>query len=64
MLKMNTFFFWATRVTVTERPGQDITYTNNWPAEKLVGNVPGGSLLLYTGFSVITLLIGIGLLVW
>lgn len=64
MAKMNNFFFWATWATVTERPGQDITYTNNWPAEKLVANEPTGSLLLWTGFSVIVLLGGIGLLAW
>ncbi|WP_163713332.1 nitric-oxide reductase large subunit [Mangrovibacterium lignilyticum] len=62
MAKMNAFFFWASWVTVTERPGDDITYTNNWPAEKLVGNEPTGALLLWTGFSVIVLLLGIGLL--
>lgn len=64
MARMNNFFFWATWVTVTERPGQDITYTNNWPPEKLVANEPAGSLLLWTGFSVIVLIGGIGLLAW
>jgi nitric oxide reductase subunit B len=64
MFQMNTFFFWATWSTVTERPGQEITYTNNWPPEKLVANEPPGSLLLWTGFSVIILLAGIGLLAW
>lgn len=64
MFKMNTFFFWATWATVTERPGQDISYTNNWPPERLVANEPTGSLLLWTGFSVIILLAGIGLLAW
>jgi nitric oxide reductase subunit B len=64
MAWMNAFFFWATWSTVTERPGQEITYTNNWPPEKLVGNEPTGTLLLWTGFSVIILLAGIGLLSW
>lgn len=62
MRKMNSFFFWTSWATVTERPGQKVTYTNNWPPEKLVGNVPTGSMLLWTGFSVIILLAGIGLL--
>ncbi len=64
MFQMNCFFFWATWSTVTERPGKDITYTNNWPPDKLVANEPAGSLLLWTGFSVIMLLAGIGLLAW
>ena len=61
---LNSFFFWISWACVTERPGQSITYTNNWPAEELVGNRPSGSLLLWTGFSVIVLLAGIGLMVW
>lgn len=64
MSKMNAFFFWATWATVTERPGQSVTYTHNWPPEELVGNKPTGSLILWTGFSVILLLAGIGWLSW
>jgi nitric oxide reductase subunit B len=64
MKMLNDFFFWATWATSTERPGKDITYSNNWPPEKLVGNEPAGSLVFWTGFSVIILLAGIGLLVW
>jgi len=61
---LNSFFFWTSWSCVTDRPGSNITYTNNWPSEELVGNRPSGSLLLWTGFSVIVLLIGIGLMVW
>lgn len=62
--KLNAFFFWTSWACVTERPGKEITYTNNWPAEELVGNHPAGELHLWTGFSVIVLLAGIGLMVW
>ncbi len=61
---LNAFFFWIAWACVTERPGQAITYTNNWPADELVANKPTGSLLLWTGFSVMMLLAGIGLMVW
>ena len=61
---LNSFFFWISWACVTERPAQAITYTNNWPAEELVGNRPTGSLILWTGFSVIVLIAGIGLMVW
>lgn len=61
---INTFFFWTSWACVTERPGQEITYSNNWPAEELVNNRPTGALLLWTGFSVILLLAGIGYMVW
>ena len=61
---LNSFFFWVSWACVTQRPGLEITYTNNWPAEELVGNRPTGALILWTGFSVIILLAGIGLMVW
>lgn len=62
--QLNAFFFWISWACVTERPGQEITYTNNWPAEELVDNKPTGALLLWTGFSVIMLIAGIGLMGW
>ena len=64
MAQMNAFFFWTSWACVTNRPDSDISYTNNWPSEELVDNKPTSSLILWTGFSVIMLLIGIGLLVW
>ena len=64
MEMMNAFFFWTSWAATTNRPGQEVTYTNNWPSEKLVGNVPSSSLILWTGFSVILLLGGIALLAW
>ena len=62
--QLNAFFFWISWACITERPGQAITYTNNWPADKLVGNEATGAMILWTGFSVIILLAGIGLMVW
>jgi nitric oxide reductase subunit B len=62
MHKMNAFFFWASWACVTNRPGANFTYTNNWPPDDTVGNRPTGELILWTGFSVILLLFGIGLL--
>lgn len=59
MRQMSGFFFWATWACVTERPGSDITYTHNWPPEDLVGNQATGSLLIWTGVSIILLLVGI-----
>ncbi len=62
--QLGAFFFWISWACVTQRPDQEITYTNNWPSEELVGNRPTGELLLWTGFSVMMLLAGIGLMVW
>lgn len=62
MRKLNAFFFWTAWTCGTLRPGGEVTYTNNWPPDELVGNRPTPSLILWTGFSVILLLIGIALL--
>jgi len=60
--KLNAFFFWTSWSCVTQRPNQKISYTHNWPHDELVGNVATGSLILWTGFSIMMLLVGIGLL--
>jgi nitric oxide reductase subunit B len=62
--QLSAFFFWASWACVTERPDDDVTYTNNWPPDELVGNRPAPSLILWTGFSVILLIAGIALLAW
>ena len=38
--KLTAFFFWTAWAAVTDRPGETMTYTNNWPYEPLVGNTP------------------------
>jgi nitric oxide reductase subunit B len=64
MRKMNAFFFWTAWACTTNRPDQNITYTNNWPAEELVDNVPSSDLIVWTGFSVILLIAGVGVLAY
>ncbi len=57
---LSAFVFWTSWAAATNRPGTDISYTSNWPHEPLVGNVPTGSTVVWTGVSVIMLLLGIG----
>lgn len=64
MHDMNAFFFWAAWACITNRPGSGITYTNNWPPDQVIGNTPSPGIVLWTGFSVIMLLVGIGLLAY
>jgi len=61
---LNAFFFWTAWAATTERPGDSITYTSNWPHEPLVGNTPSGAVFLWTFVSIMVLLGGIGALVW
>jgi Nitric oxide reductase large subunit len=62
MKKMNAFFFWTSWACVTQRPGKTITYTSNWPADDLVGNHATSAHLFWSMFSIVMLLLGIGLL--
>ncbi|GAB2521194.1 nitric-oxide reductase large subunit [Lysobacter humi (ex Lee et al. 2017)] len=71
------FFWWSAWAATTERAvapdapavaggpvDQVVTYTNNWPHEPLVGNVPAPALWGWSVFSVLFLIAGIGLLGW
>jgi len=48
----------------TERPNSKVTYTNNWPHEPLIGNVPSSENVVWSIASVVILLAGVGFLVW
>jgi nitric oxide reductase subunit B len=61
---LSAFFFWASWACTTNRPGSNVSYTQNWPSEPLVGNEPAGSILGWSIFSVILLLAGVGGMVW
>jgi len=61
---MTGFFFWASWATVTNRPGDVKSYTNNFPHEPLVGNLPTSSSFMWSMFSILFMIAGIGLLAW
>lgn len=61
---LTAFIFWTSWSAVTERPGDTISYTSNWPYDPLVDNNPPPSLLIWTLLSIILLLGAIGALVW
>jgi len=61
---LGAFIHWAAWAATTERPGQAITYTSNWPSEPLVGNQPTAGIFLWSVFSVLFLIAGIAALVW
>ncbi len=62
--QLAAFFFWTSWAAVTERTPGEASYTNNWPYEPLVGNAPTSSNFMWTVFSVLFLIAGIGLLGW
>ncbi len=62
--EMTSFFWWTAWVASTNRPGQDVTYTQNWPHEELVGNRPTGAAIVWSVISFVLLLAGVGGMAW
>lgn len=62
--KLNAFLFWGAWAAITERPGLDHTYTNNWPYDPQLGNNPTSSNVVWSILSIVALIAGIGALVW
>ena len=58
------FFFWTAWAASTNRPGDSVSYTSNWPHEPLVGNRPTGEAVVWTGVSILMLLAGICAMIW
>ena len=58
---LGAYFSWATWATVTNRPGLDYTYTNNWPYDPDAGNHPSTQAYVWSALSLVVLLAGLGL---
>jgi len=62
---MTAFFFWTAWAAGTDRPGyENRSYTNNWPYEPLIGNTPTPDNFIWSMFSILFLIGGVGLLAW
>ncbi len=62
--QLAAFIFWSAWSSAANRPGETISYTNNWPHEPLLGNRPTGDAVMWTGVSILMLLAGICAMVW
>ncbi len=62
--ELAAFFWWTSWAAVTHRPREDVSYTQNWPHEPLVGNRPTGGAVVWSVVSFVLLLGGIGALAW
>ncbi|MCA9516151.1 MAG: nitric-oxide reductase large subunit, partial [Myxococcales bacterium] len=61
---IGAFFFWTSWACAANRPGETISYTNDWPGEPLIGNAPTSASVLWSIASIVVLLAGIGALAW
>jgi nitric oxide reductase subunit B len=55
------FFAWTAWASVTNRPDESFSYTNNFPYDPLAGNLPTGWAILWSALSLVALLGGIAL---
>lgn len=56
--QLTAFFAWTAWASVAKRPGQSYSYTNNFPYDPLVGNIPTSDAVLWSALSLISLLGG------
>src|SRR5690606_5012743 len=57
------YWWWAAWAAGTNRPGDVVTYTSNWPHEPLIDNVPTPANVVWSVASVLLLILGVAALV-
>ena len=62
--QLTAFFAWTAWASAVNRPGKNYSYTNNFPYEPLVGNLPSSGAYLWSALSVLVLLGGIGIVLF
>ncbi|WP_240322777.1 nitric-oxide reductase large subunit [Austwickia chelonae] len=62
--KMSAFFWWTSWSASTNAPEKTATYTQNWPHEPLIDNVPPADNIMWSLLSIVLLLIGISGMVY
>lgn len=58
--RLTAYFAWSAWTAAAHRPGEEYSYTNNWPPEALVDNGPTADIIVWSVLSLIALLAGIG----
>ncbi len=61
---LTAFFAWSAWACSTHRPGEDYTYTNNFPYDPDAGNRPPVAAFVWSGVSLVFLLGGLGLVLF
>ena len=57
--QFSAFVTWAAWASVANRPGENYSYTNNFPYDPTVGNLPTSGTVLWSALSLVVLLAGI-----
>jgi nitric oxide reductase subunit B len=62
--QLTAFFAWTAWASASNRPGKTFSYTNNFPYDPIVGNMPTSDAVLWSALSLITLLAGIAIVLF
>ena len=62
--QLTAFFAWTAWASAARRPGEPYSYTNNFPYDPEAGNTPTPQAFLWSGLSLITLLVGTALVLF
>ncbi len=58
------FFFWGGWVCGAARPGQDYSYTHNWPYDELAGNRPSAPIMMWSVAAALGLIVALGVVLF
>lgn len=58
------FFFWGGWVCGAARPGQDYSYTHNWPYDELAGNRPSAPIMMWSVVAALGLIVALGIVLF
>ncbi len=61
---LTAFFFWGAWVCGVERPGENYSYTHNWPYDPAAGNTPSSAIIFWSIIGSLGLLVGLGLVLY
>lgn len=64
LAQLNSFLFWTSWAASTNRPEKDYTYTSNWPHEPLIENTITVDSQIWSGFSIVLLILFVGILTY
>lgn len=60
--QLSDYFTWTAWTSAANRAGLDYSYTNNWPGDKLAGNVPASGVMIWSAVSIAGLLSMLGII--
>jgi len=62
--QIGRFFFWTAWVASANRPGEDHSYTNNWPPDRAVGNIATVQTYIWSLGGIVSLFVTLGLFIF